>query len=150
MKVVLQRVNSASVVVDNETVGSIGRGILLLVGAAHGDRERDVDLMVDKSLNVRIFEDDDEKMNLSCKDLKYEILVVSQFTLHADCRKGRRPSFVGAMEPVEAERLYDYFVASCRKSGLKTERGVFGARMNVKLENWGPVTILMDSREWQN
>lgn len=146
MRVVLQRVRRASVEVDGRVVGEIGRGLLLLVGAGKDDDEGDVKLLADKSLNLRIFEDDAGKMNLSCLDLDYDVLVVSQFTLQADCRKGRRPSFTGAMEPVGAERLFDMFVGLCRATGVKTETGVFGARMVVNLENWGPVTIILDSK----
>jgi D-tyrosyl-tRNA(Tyr) deacylase len=146
MKVVLQRVNRASVEVEGEVVGEIGRGLLLLVGAGKDDAENDVKLMADKSLNLRIFEDHAGKMNLSCLDLGLEVLVVSQFTLQADCRKGRRPSFTDAMEPVQAEKFCDLFVELCRAAGVKTETGVFGAKMNVGLENWGPVTIILDSK----
>jgi D-tyrosyl-tRNA(Tyr) deacylase len=146
MRVVLQRVNRASVEVDGRIVGEIGKGLLLLVGAGKEDGEGDVKLMADKSLNLRIFEDDDGKMNLSCLDLGYDLLVVSQFTLQADCRKGRRPSFTEALEPVRAEQLFDLFVKLCKSTGLKTETGIFGARMNVTLVNWGPVTIILDSK----
>ena len=146
MKVVLQRVNRASVEVDGEIVGEIAKGLLLLVGAGHDDTEADVKLLADKSLNLRVFEDSAGKMNLSCLDLGYHVLVVSQFTLQADCRRGRRPSFTQAMEPVQAEKLYELFVAQCKAEGIKVETGVFGARMNVGLENWGPVTIILDSK----
>ncbi len=147
MKVVLQRVNRASVSVDGKIVGKIGKGLLIFVGAGKNDVEDDVKLMVGKSLNLRIFEDNNGKMNLSCLDLGYEVLVVSQFTLQADCKRGRRPSFADAMEPVEAEHLYNLFIKQCVNAGIKTETGVFGAKMNVSLENWGPVTIILDSRE---
>ncbi len=146
MKVVLQRVNRASVEVDGDTVGQIGRGLLLLVGAGRDDTEDDVKLLADKSLRLRIFEDDAGKMNLSCLDLGYEVLVVSQFTLQADCRRGRRPSFTDAMEPVQAEKLCDLFVQLCRAAGVRVATGVFGARMNVCLDNSGPVTIILDSK----
>jgi len=146
MKVVLQRVNSASVEVDGKITGEIGKGLLLLIGAGQDDSEDDVRLMADKCLNLRIFEDDDGKMNFSCLKLEYEVLVVSQFTLQADTRKGRRPSFGDAMEPAEAERLYELFVELCRNSELKTETGIFGAKMKVRLENSGPVTIILDSK----
>ena len=146
MKVVLQRVNRASVEVNGKTVGKIGKGLLLLIGAGKDDDKADVEVMVSKSLNLRIFEDNAGKMNLSCLDLGYEVLVVSQFTLQADCRKGRRPSFTDAMEPVQAEKLCNLFVEQCRAAGVKTETGVFGAKMNVSLENWGPVTIILDSK----
>jgi D-tyrosyl-tRNA(Tyr) deacylase len=146
MKVVLQRVNRASVEADGEIVGEIGKGLLLLVGAGADDVEADVKLMADKSLHLRIFEDVAGKMNLSCLDLGYDVLVVSQFTLQADCRRGRRPSFTQAMEPVQAEKLYELFIKQCKAEGIKVESGVFGARMNVALENWGPVTIIFDSK----
>jgi D-tyrosyl-tRNA(Tyr) deacylase len=146
MKVVLQRVNRASVSVDDEIVGQIERGLLILVGAGKDDVEEDVKLMADKSLHLRIFEDENGKMNLSCLDLGYEALIVSQFTLQADCRRGRRPSFTDAMEPDEAKRLYECFIKLCRNAGVRTETGVFGAKMNISLENWGPVTIIMDSK----
>ena len=146
MRVVVQRVNRASVEADGGIVGEIGKGLLLLVGAGKEDDEGDVKLMADKSLNLRIFEDDAGKMNLSCLDFGYDVLVVSQFTLQADCRRGRRPSFTEAMEPVQAEKLFDLFVELCRAAGVKTETGVFGARMIVSLENWGPVTIILDSK----
>ena len=146
MKVVLQRVDSASVEVDGKIVGEIGKGLLLLIGAGHDDTEDDVRLMADKSLNLRIFEDENGKMNLSCLKMEYDVLVVSQFTLQADTRKGRRPSFGEAMEPSKAERLYGLFVELCKNSGLKTETGIFGAKMIVRLENAGPVTIILDSK----
>lgn len=146
MKVVLQRVNRASVEVDGKIVGEIGKGLLLLIGAGADDVEVDVKLMADKSLNLRIFEDATGKMNLSCLDLGYDVLVVSQFTLQADCRRGRRPSFTQAMEPVQAEKLYELFINQCKAEGIRVESGVFGARMNVALENWGPVTIILDSK----
>ena len=146
MKVVLQRVDRASVEVDGEIVGKIGRGLLLLIGAGKDDDEGDSRLLADKSLNLRIFEDNNGRMNLSCVELGYEVLVVSQFTLQADCRRGRRPSFTEAMEPGRAEKLCELFVERCRAAGVRTETGVFGARMNVSLENRGPVTIILDSK----
>lgn len=147
MKVVLQRVNRASVTVDDRVVGQIAKGLLLLVGAGHDDTEDDVRFLADKCMNLRIFEDEEGKMNLSCLNLEYDVLVVSQFTLQADCRKGRRPSFTDALEPVQAEKLCDRFVELCRAEGVKVETGVFGAKMSIDLENWGPVTIVLDSKE---
>jgi len=147
MKVVLQRVNRASVTVDDRIVGQIAKGLLLLVGAGHDDTEDDVRFLADKCMNLRIFEDEEGKMNLSCLNLEYDVLVVSQFTLQADCRKGRRPSFTDALEPVQAEKLCDRFVELCRAEGVKVETGVFGAKMSIDLENWGPVTIVLDSKE---
>jgi D-tyrosyl-tRNA(Tyr) deacylase len=147
MKVVLQRVDRASVTVDEKIVGEIGKGLLLLVGAGHDDTDDDVRFLADKCMNLRIFEDEQGKMNLSCVNLEYDVLVVSQFTLQADCRKGRRPSFTDAMEPVQAEKLCDRFAELCRAEGVKVETGVFGAKMSVELVNWGPVTIVLDSKE---
>jgi len=146
MKVVLQRVNRASVSVDNKIVGQIKRGLLIFVGAGKDDIEANVKLMADKSLHLRIFEDDNEKMNLSCLDLGYEALIVSQFTLQADCRRGRRPSFTDAMEPDEAKHLYELFIKYCSNAGVRTETGIFGAKMKISLENCGPVTIILDSK----
>jgi D-tyrosyl-tRNA(Tyr) deacylase len=149
MKVVLQRVNEASVEVEGKTVGRIGKGLLALVGAGKDDSEVDVEAMADKLLSLRIFEDSSGKMNLSCLDLGYSVLAVSQFTLLADCRRGRRPSFTNALEPEAAERLYDLFVQRCKDAGVTTETGIFGAKMSLKLENWGPVTIILDTAEWR-
>ena len=145
MKVVLQRVKSASVTVGDERVSEIGAGLLLLVGVAAGDGEAEAAWLAQKVSGLRIFNDREGKMNLSVLDSGGEILAVSQFTLLADTRKGKRPSFVGAAPPAEAERLFDYFCESLRGAGagsLKT--GVFGAMMEVALVNDGPVTIVMD------
>lgn len=146
MKVVLQRVKEAKVTVENEVVGQIQRGLVLLVGAKTGDTEQDVKYLVDKCVNLRIFEDDEKKMNLSALDVKAEVLVVSQFTLYGDTSKGRRPSFTGALAPEEAGRLYQKFIEQIKAAGLKTESGVFGAKMLVDIANWGPVTFILESR----
>jgi D-tyrosyl-tRNA(Tyr) deacylase len=146
MKVVVQRVKSARVLVENRIVGEIGPGLAVLIGAAKGDTGDDARKMAYKCVNMRIFEDDAGKMNLSCLDLGYDILAVSQFTLVADTRKGHRPSFSGALEPGQAEKLYHLFVEACRREGLKVAEGEFGAHMLVEINNWGPVTIIVDSK----
>ncbi len=146
MKVVLQRVKEAKVTVENEVVGQIQRGLVLLVGAKTGDTEQDVKYLVDKCVNLRIFEDDEKKMNLSALDVKAEVLVVSQFTLYGDTSKGRRPSFTRTLAPEEAEKLYQKFIEELKATGLKAESGVFGAKMLVDIANWGPVTLILESR----
>ena len=146
MKAVIQRVDYASVVVGDATVGAIGKGFLILLGVEKGDEQSDADFLVDKIINLRIFEDENGKMNLSLLDISGELLVVSQFTLLADCRKGRRPSFVNAGEPELAEKLYEYFVTNARTKVNKVETGTFQALMKIELLNNGPVTILLDSR----
>jgi D-tyrosyl-tRNA(Tyr) deacylase len=145
MRVVLQRVKEAKVTVEGRVVGQIGKGLVLLLGAKTGDAEKDVDFLVDKCIHLRIFEDAEQKMNLSVLDVKGEILVVSQFTLYGDTRKGRRPSFTGALEPQPAEKLYLKFVEKIKAEGLKTETGNFGAKMLVDISNWGPVTFILES-----
>jgi len=147
MRAVLQRVSSAHVEVDGRSVGAIGRGLLVLLGVAAGDTEADVTSLADKITGLRIFEDDDGKMNLSVADVGGEILAVSQFTLLADCRKGRRPGFSAAAPPERARELYDCFVRLLRQRGFKTPTGVFQADMAVHLVNDGPVTLLLDSRK---
>ena len=150
MKAVIQRVSSASVSVDGEVVGSCGTGYMILFGAAEGDTEADADILARKVAALRIFCDSNDKMNLSIKDIDGEILAISQFTLCADVKKGNRPSFTGAMEPVEAERLYKYFCNKLREEGIKkVDEGVFGADMSVSLVNEGPVTILYDTEIWR-
>jgi D-tyrosyl-tRNA(Tyr) deacylase len=146
MRAVLQRVKEASVSVDGQVVGAIGPGLLVLLGVGKGDTEADVDFMVDKVPGLRIFEDDAGKMNRSLFDGSKQLLAVSQFTLYADTRKGRRPSFIDAMPPDEAKRLYALFCERCRAAGLTVAEGVFAADMKVALVNDGPVTILLDSR----
>jgi len=147
MRAVIQRVNSGSVAVDDKIVGSIGKGFVVLLGVNEKDTEADVLYMVDKTVNLRIFEDDNEKMNLSLLDIKGELLVISQFTLYGDCRKGRRPNFMSAARPEKAEELYNEFVKKCRELGVKTETGTFQAYMKVNIENDGPVTVIVDSEK---
>jgi D-tyrosyl-tRNA(Tyr) deacylase len=146
LRVVLQRVKEAKVTVEDKVVGQIQKGILLLVGAKIGDTEEDAKYLADKCINLRIFEDQDLKMNLSAKDVGAEVLVVSQFTLYADTKKGRRPSFTNALEPALAEKLYLKFTDEIKATGLKTESGIFGAKMLVQIFNWGPVTFILDSK----
>ncbi|UCD95286.1 MAG: D-tyrosyl-tRNA(Tyr) deacylase [Candidatus Zixiibacteriota bacterium] len=147
MRLLIQRVNAASVTVDGETVGRIGRGFLVLAGFKKGDEEAAIARLAQKCLNLRVFEDDEGKMNRSLIDLGGELLVVSQFTLYADCRKGRRPGFDRTMPPDEAERFYNLLLNELRKSGLDVREGIFGARMTIDLTNDGPVTILLDDEE---
>ena len=146
MKAVIQRVSSASVDVAGETVGRIGRGLLVLLGVESGDGEWDADRLAEKIVNLRIFEDDSGKMNRALMEAGGNLLVVSQFTLAGNCTKGRRPSFDGAAPPAEANRLYEYFVATLRELGVTTETGVFQAMMAVSLVNDGPVTFILDTR----
>lgn len=146
MRAVLQRVNEAKVTVEGRVVGQIQKGLVLLVGAKTGDGEKDVEYLADKCLNLRIFGDSEQKMNLSCLEVKGEALVVSQFTLYGDTRKGRRPSFTEALEPKEAERLYLLFIEKIRDAGIKTQSGIFRAKMLVDISNWGPVTFILESR----
>jgi D-tyrosyl-tRNA(Tyr) deacylase len=145
LKAVIQRVSKAKVEVDGKTVGQIGKGILLLLGVEKGDAERDADWLAEKIGNLRIFEDEAGKMNLSVKEIKGELLVVSQFTLAGNCAKGRRPSFDSAAPTEEANRLYGYFVEKLRGLGLPVETGVFQAMMQVSLTNDGPVTFILES-----
>ena len=146
MRAVVQRVKSASVEVDGKRVSEVGPGLLILLGAAKGDTDTDADYLAAKCAQLRIFEDDAGKMNLSLLDKGYEALAVSQFTLLGDVRKGRRPSFDAAMEPVGAERLVARFVESLRTAGVPAKEGVFRAFMQVALVNDGPVTVLLDSK----
>jgi D-tyrosyl-tRNA(Tyr) deacylase len=147
MRAVIQRVNSGSVAVDDKIVGSISKGFVVLLGVNEKDTEADMLYMVDKIVNLRIFEDDNEKMNLSLLDIKGDLLVVSQFTLYGDCRKGRRPNFMNAARPEKAEALYNEFIKKCRELGVKTETGTFQAYMKVNIENDGPVTVIVDSEK---
>jgi len=146
MKALLQRVTEASVSIANEVVGSIGQGLVVFVGVANGDTEKDVNYLVLKIVNLRIFPDDGGRFNLSALDIKGELLVVSQFTLLADTRKGRRPSFVEAAPPAQAEELFQRFVEQAGATGLKVETGRIQQYMQVDIHNDGPVTILLDSR----
>ncbi len=145
MRVVVQRVSKAKVTVDGKITGEIGTGLLVLLGVAQGDTEADADYLADKVAGLRIFEDSDGKMNLSVSDAGGAVLAVSQFTLYGDVRRGKRPSFDATARPEQANKLYEYFVAKIRATGLRCETGVFQAMMEVELTNSGPVTILLDS-----
>ncbi len=147
MKALVQRVTKASVAIDNEVVGAIGQGLVIFVGVARGDSEKDAVYLADKIVNLRIFPDDAGKFNLSALDVGGELLVVSQFTLLADTRKGRRPSFENAAPPDEAGPKFDFFVSCLRNSGLRVETGRFQQYMLVEIYNDGPVTIVLDSKE---
>jgi D-tyrosyl-tRNA(Tyr) deacylase len=147
VKALLQRVTGASVSIGGEVVGRIGRGLVVLVGVASGDTDKDINYLVQKMVNLRIFPDDDGRFDLSALDIRGELLLVSQFTLLADTRKGRRPSFVEAAPPDEAEKLFGRFVEQARATGLRVETGRFRQYMQVEIHNDGPVTILLDSRE---
>ena len=145
MKIVLQRVKNANVKVDNKIVGDISRGILIFLGITHDDTENEIKYLIDKIINLRIFEDENGKMNRSVLDLNGEILVVSQFTLYGDTRKGRRPGFDKAAKPDIAEKLYNDFIISLNeKTKLKIEKGIFGASMEINLSNDGPVTFILE------
>ena len=145
MRAVVQKVSSSKVTVDDEVVGQIKQGLLVLLGVTHEDTSKDVDYMVDKVINLRIFEDEEGKMNLSLKDIGGEVLAVSQFTLYGDARRGRRPSFSDAARPEVANPLYEEFVKKVRDLGINVGTGKFGAHMMVDLTNDGPVTILLES-----
>lgn len=147
MKAVIQRVSRASVDVNDETIGKIGRGFLVLLGVANEDTDEDMDYLVKKITQMRIFEDEAGKMNLSLKDVGGEILIISQFTLFASTKKGNRPSFTEAGAPDFSKEMYLKFIAVCRDCGIHTEEGAFGAHMMVSLVNDGPVTITMDSKQ---
>ena len=147
MKAVIQRVKKAEVRIENKTVGDIGKGLLVLLGVERNDSLGDVQYLAAKTLELRIFEDDASKMNLSVQDIKGEIMVVSQFTLLGDCRKGRRPSFTDAAPPHHANELYEQFVSHVSKSHLKVATGEFQAMMEIHLVNDGPVTFILDSRK---
>lgn len=146
MRAVVQRVRSARVLVDREPVGAIGLGMLVLIGAGEGDTEADVAYLATKTVGLRIFEDEAGQMNRGLLDIGGALLVVSQFTLYGDCRKGRRPSFTKAMEPLRAAELCDLFAQRCADMGAQVETGRFGAMMDVEMCNCGPVTLLLDSR----
>jgi D-tyrosyl-tRNA(Tyr) deacylase len=147
MKALLQRVSSAAVTVGGEEVGRIGQGLCVFVGVAAGDNEEDAGYLVSKTINLRIFADAAGKFNLSLLDIKGELLLVSQFTLLADARRGRRPSFTDAAPPAEAARFFEHFVAQARESGLRVATGRFQEYMQVEIHNDGPVTVMLDSRE---
>ena len=144
MKFVIQRVNEASVTVDDQIIGQIGKGLMVLIGVGEGDTRELADRYIRKMLGLRIFEDENEKTNLSLKDVDGSLLLVSQFTLYANCRKGNRPSFTQAGDPGVAEELYEYIIEQCRKEVPIVETGSFGAHMKVSLVNDGPFTILLD------
>lgn len=147
MKIVLQRVSSAKVEVEGKTVGEIGKGYLLLLGVSNEDTKEIADKMIEKVAKLRIFEDSEGKTNLNIDAVEGEVLVVSQFTLYADCRKGNRPSFINAGAPQMAEELYEYVLERCGELFRNTQKGIFGADMKVSLVNDGPFTILLDSKE---
>lgn len=144
MKLLIQRVQNAKVVVENKTVGEIGKGFLVLCGITHSDTEKEADYLANKLCNLRVFEDENEKMNLSIKDIEGELLIVSQFTLYADCASGNRPSFTNAAKPEYANQLYEYFMQKCQEQNINVQKGVFGAHMEISLLNDGPVTIMLE------
>ena len=147
MRAVVQRVTSSKVVVDGKIVGSINKGINVLIGISCDDNEGDLKYIKDKIINLRIFEDENFKMNNSLMDIGGEMLVISQFTLYGDCRKGRRPNFMAALGGEESKKLYDKFILMLKEYGIKVETGIFGADMKVDIQNDGPVTILLDSKK---
>ncbi len=147
MKFVIQRVKNASVTIENNVVGKIGNGFLVLIGIANSDTKEIADAMVKKLINLRIFKDSQDKMNLSIKDINGSLLLVSQFTLYADCTHGNRPGFTLAAKPDFANELYKYIIVQCQKYGVPVQAGEFGADMKVNLLNDGPVTIILDSNE---
>ena len=144
MKMVVQRVKNASVKVENEIVGKIDKGFLVLLGVTHNDTKEKADYLVKKLCKLRIFTDENEKMNLNLNDVNGQLLIVSQFTLYADCTQGNRPSFIEAAKPDIAKELYDYFCKECENNQIHVEKGIFGAHMDVELVNDGPVTIIME------
>ena len=147
MKAVIQRVSQSSVTISNEIVAQIQQGLLVLVGIEDADNKEDINWLTTKIANLRIFEDENEKLNLSLMDIKGEILSISQFTLYANCKKGRRPSFLDAAKPEISKPLYEYFNKALENAGVHTETGIFGAMMKVSLINDGPTTIILDSKE---
>ncbi len=147
MKALLQRVSKAQVSVDGKIVGAIGKGLCVFLGVAQGDTEKDLYWLTEKIVNLRIFEDEDEKMNRSLLDERGQMLIVSQFTLCGECKKGRRPSWAGTAEPVLANQMYEAFMREVESRGIKTAAGVFQAHMLVELCNDGPVTLMIDTRE---
>ena len=147
MKFVIQRVKEAEVKVENKIVGAINKGFLVLIGITHDDTKKTADAMIKKLIKLRIFEDENEKMNLALKDINGELLLVSQFTLYADCKDGNRPAFIKAARPEMANELYEYIIQECKKEISNVQTGIFGADMKVSLLNDGPVTIILDSKE---
>lgn len=144
MKLVVQRVDEARVTVDEKVVGEIKKGFMVLIGVTHDDTYETADYLVKKMCHLRVFQDENSKMNLSIKDVDGELLIVSQFTLYADCQKGNRPSFVNSAKPEYANELYEYFVEKCSHEVKKVQTGIFGAHMKVSLVNNGPVTIILE------
>ena len=147
MRAVIQRVKRAKVIVENNVIGEIENGFMVLLGVGKDDSEKDIIYLKEKIVNLRIFNDEDGRMNRSIIDVKGEILIVSQFTLYADVRKGKRPGFSDAADPKTANELYEKFIFEMRETGIKIETGKFGADMDVDFVNWGPVTLLLDSKK---
>ncbi len=147
MRAVVQKVSQGSVTVDGQVTGSIEAGLVVLLGVEEGDTKKDADYIIDKVVGLRVFEDDDEKMNLSVKDVQGQVLAISQFTLLGDVRRGKRPSFSSAARPEEAKLLYDYFVEGVKNAGVPVGEGIFQTHMLLHILNDGPVTILLDSRK---
>lgn len=147
MRALIQRVKEGAVFVEDKEIGKIGKGFVILLGVGQNDTLEDLDYLVDKVVNLRVFPDEEGKMNLSLLDVGGEALVVSQFTLYADCRKGRRPSFTDAASPEKGREMYELFVSKLKEKGIKVETGEFGAMMLVKIFNDGPVTIMLDSED---
>ena len=145
MKIVIQRVLEAEVKVEGKLISKIGKGCLVLLGVAHTDTKENADYLVKKLCKLRIFADEKNKMNLSLRDVKGELLIVSQFTLYANCKEGNRPSFTEASKPEKAKEIYEYFCEECEKNDIKVQKGIFGADMKVKLINDGPVTIILEN-----
>ncbi len=147
MRALIQRVSEASVEVEGRTIGKIGKGLVILVGIHRHDPQEAADYLAEKIVNLRIFQDNDDKLNLSALDVGAELLVISQFTLYADCRRGRRPSFIDAAPPEYSQPYFERFIRLLQRSGLHIEQGQFGATMQVKIFNDGPVTLMLDSAE---
>ena len=144
MKIVVQRVKEANVKVDGKIVGEIDKGFMVLVGVTHNDTKENADYLAKKLCKLRVFEDENEKMNLSLKDVGGKLLLISQFTLYANTADGNRPSFIEAARPEQAEELYEYFCEKCKEQGIEVQKGIFGAHMDVSLLNDGPVTIIIE------
>lgn len=149
MRLLVQRVKEAKVEVEDKVVGEIGKGFLVLCGITYEDTEKEADYLAKKLCQLRVFEDEDEKMNLSINDVAGDLLLVSQFTLYADCTSGNRPSFAEAARPEQANQLYEYLIKKCKEQKIKVEKGMFGANMQVSLVNDGPVTILLEKNHSQ-
>jgi len=147
MRAVVQRVSKASVTVDEKIVGKIGKGLMVLLGVGQDDTRSDIEYMANKIVNLRVFADDEGKMNLSTLDISSEILVVSQFTLYGDCRRGNRPSYVKAARPESANELYEGVVSALREKGINVQTGIFQAKMDVEIHNDGPITLIIDSEK---